>query len=88
MAAARLLDDEDVRDLSSWLNSTVAFTENLEFTVIEEDDIDPDDVGSRTVPALPSRLLTAGDIAPGVRIETPYPDQSACVVASGTARIS
>lgn len=76
------MDDEDIRDLGSWLTSTVAYTTSIQATVIEDDDIDPDDVGSRVVPTLPTGSLTTGQLAPGVEVITVNPDQSVRVSAT------
>ncbi len=70
------MDEEDTRDLGSWLTAPVAYSTALTATVTEEDDIDPDDVGARTVPTLPDGPLTTGPLAPGVAITQVNPDQS------------
>lgn len=76
------MDQDDVRELGQWVPPQVAYIDNFEVTVIEEDDTSPDDIGSRAVPVLPGGNLIVGDLAPGVRIEQINPDQTAQVIVS------
>lgn len=43
-------DQDDVRDLWQYIPDVVSYEDGLTVTVIEEDDIDDDDVGSQTIP--------------------------------------
>jgi hypothetical protein len=68
-------DDDDVRDLDQWIPEVVAYVDHVGVTVIEEDDIDPDDVGTGRIPPIGS---LAG--APGIQPGAFEPDGSVRVV--------
>lgn len=68
-------DDEDIRDLDQWIPVPVPYVDGIEVTVIEEDDIDPDDVGTVRIPNHAALPTTSG-----IRIDQTDPD--------GTMRIS
>lgn len=62
-------DQDDVRDLDQWVPQTVVYVDHVGVTVIEEDDIDPNDVGSGRLPPIGA---LAG--APGIAIDDTLPD--------------
>ncbi len=62
-------DQDDVRDLDQWIPPTAVYTSHVDVTVIEEDGIDPDDVGSRQLP-----ILSALAGAPGITTDPADPD--------------
>lgn len=64
-------DQDDVRDLDQWVPQTLVYLDHVGITVIEEDAVDPDDVGTGRIP--PIGALAA---APGIAIDETLPDGS------------
>lgn len=76
-------DEEDVRDLDQWIEPLVVYAKELEAVVIEEDDIDSNDVGRRTIGVLPRGQVAVGStLSPGARVADVRPDGSVRVVAT------
>lgn len=46
-------EGDAVRALGQWIDPIVAYRNSFKFSVVEEDDIDPDDVGTVDIPAFP-----------------------------------
>lgn len=47
-------EDDAVRALGQWIDPIVAYRDTFQFSVVEEDDIDSDDVGTVDIPAFPA----------------------------------
>jgi len=66
------MDGGDARDLEQWIPQPIVYTDGVEFTVVEEDDLDPDDIGTVIIP--PMDQIGA---AQSIRLDRILPDGSA-----------